>query len=98
MYKPAPCCNAALSVRSIWADFMCAPSFAAASKGSSNRLSAIALTWERNLVMHGHPLRYWFEGAHTAPDRHADEESEIERGQPARQPGLRGAARLHAQV
>src|SRR5207342_1126020 len=92
------------SVRSICADSISWLSPATASVGARNRPRATVFTTsaftrrERNLVMHGHPLRYRLEGAETAPDRHGDKEPEIEHGQDLRQQFLAGAAGLRAQV
>src|SRR5678815_4621314 len=98
MYRPAPRCSEALSARSICADSILAPpSEATDSAGSRSMARAKPLTkWERSLVMHGHPLRHRLERAEARPDRHGDEESEVEEGQDARHHGLRGAAGLHA--
>src|SRR4249919_3306217 len=98
MYRPAPRCSAALSLRSICAEAISGPSDAQLSAGASSRPSTMALIKAgRNLVMHGHPLGHRLELAHPAPERHGDEEEEVERGQAARDQRLRGAAGLHAQ-
>src|SRR5688572_22917837 len=99
MYRPAPRCSEALSPRSMPADSISpAPPDANAASGARARASTPARSREVSLVMHGHPVGNILELAHAAPPGHRQEESEVEEREPARDPGLRRAARLHAEV
>src|SRR4249919_1883462 len=104
MKRPAPRCSEALSVRSTCADGSAAPpSLALAANGASTDSSATAAAASsaepgrrlaKDLVMRGHPVRHGLEGSHPAPDRHGQEEQEVEQRQYPGDPGQRVGTRL----
>src|SRR6476469_2814538 len=88
MNKPAPRCSDARSDRSVPACGSSGPSSAktGAAKAPTNRIAANSegsALRSAGLVMRGHPFRHRLGLVELGPQRHRDEEDEVEEGQRA---------------
>src|SRR6478735_11944595 len=90
MYSCAPRWSEAWSPRSVPACCSLPPPLAIAVAVSSRLAAKTAARDSKFLVMHRHPFRHRLGPVELGPDRHGDEESEIEEGQHAADDGLGG--------
>src|SRR5690606_32671904 len=90
MYSCAPRCSDAVSPRSVPACCRGPPAAASAENESSIEAAKAVARVIRvmGLVMRRHPLRDRLGGVDLGPQRHGDEEGEVEEGQDAADDGL----------
>src|SRR5690606_9290766 len=90
MNSCAPRCSDALSLRSVPACWTGPPAAASAENESSMEAANTATRLMRvmGLVMRGHPIRHRLGLVELRPQRHGDEEGEVEEGQEAADDGF----------